>query len=555
MKRIILLLYTLSFSAGVFAQQLDKDFFSNSQDFFSKYVYNGKVKYEAVKKDSVLVNKLIEQIGSYDLRIAGKYTRKAFCLNAYNILVIKSVSDNYPVESVLDIKGFFDQKTYTFAGEELTLNEIDKTKIGNEFDVDPRVHFWLNHAAIGDPELYKNAMMIYNINDLLDQQTKAALNNNDFIGVDTEGKEVLVPMLFKLNEKDFTSDGKTILEFINHYRKEKINPDFKISFYPCNYDLNDWDAKTKSLMDETQLLSQEEKGAVISKNVTEPVKEASELQPQDTTVISDHIKWSNDILSEGSYMIDSGFQVRTTGSLNTHHATYNKDLTRVNNDFRSTYFNLTVQGWNKISNRVNYGVQFTFRSFVISGFDSSPYEALSLSNNKSSKFYFRDISNSIKYLFHEGKWRVTGITSILVPASKSNFVKYKGDSLVDVGQTQWINQLFVNRYFSKYFTLNSELNSTYRFNASNSANKFIVRGSLLPEFNYWLSRSLRFYAFCELNAQLYQDFFSTFYFREGAGLTFVSGKVSQWDFQYFYNAVGKKSGAASAIIVGGRFNF
>ena len=553
MKRITTLLFVLIVFVAS-AQRTKDDFFSNAQIFFSTYVIKGKVNYEAVKKDSVFVNKLIDQVKSFKVSQSGKNEREAFYLNTYNILVIKSVADHYPIKSALDIKGFFDMQTHEVGGESVTLDELEKVIIANEYK-DPRIRFWLIPAAVGSPGVNSNALTLHNINGLLEQQTVAALSNDDYIGIDKEHKEVLVPVIFKINEKDYSGNGKTVLDYINSYRKKKINYGYKVSYYFFNSDLNDFNKKSESGVKVI-----EKEPLVASAKVNAHGKDSIPPGPIEK-INTDTVKTINrfdsieDILSAGSYMLNTVFQLRAAGSLNTQHALYNGDMNRVDIDYRSSNFNFVVQGWNRISEHVNYGVQFTFRSLFISSYNSSPYDAISFSNSKNSKFYFRDVTNSVKFLIHDGKWRVTGITSLLVPGSKNNVVKYHKDSLFDFGQTQWINQLFFNRTFSKYFTLNTEFNGTYRFNVSNTSNSFILRGSLLPEFNYWFSPSVRFFAFCELNPQLNNGFFANFYFREGAGFTLVPGKISQWDFLYQYNALGKRAVATSSFMVAGRFNF
>ncbi|MEP7168815.1 MAG: DUF547 domain-containing protein, partial [Bacteroidota bacterium] len=492
-----------------------------------------------------------------------------------NILVIKSVADNYPVNSPLDITGFYDSQSHVVAGENVTLDELEKVTIGNEYD-DPRIHFWLNPgAASGYPPVNSKAIMLYNLNELMDEQLTTAINNKEFIALDDEHKEVLVPMIFKINENDFTKDGKTVLDFINTYRKKKIRSDYKINYYSANRDLNDSKerSKTKNVVEEKKAapmapkIETPKKDSVVEKPIEKIVEKPIEKPVEgvvekpvenankDSVRTAGETLRGDDILSQGSYMLHTVFQIRALGSNNTQHALYNADLNRVDNDYRTSNFTFTVQCWNKLSERVNYGVQFNFRSLVISDINSSPYNTLSFSNKKNSKFYFRDVSNSLKYLFHEGKWRVTGITTILVPGSKNNVVQFKRDSLYDNGQNLWINQLFFNRRFSKYFTLNTDLEGTYRLSNANSTNGFIVRASLLPEFNYWITRSLKFYVFFELNPLVNHGFFSSFYFREGTGFTLVPGKIAQWDLQYYYYALGKKSSAISSLLLAGRFNF
>ncbi|MEO5572618.1 MAG: DUF547 domain-containing protein [Bacteroidia bacterium] len=572
MKISVSLLFLL-FSLSVAAQQPRDDFFSNAHELFSNYVSKGKVNYAALKKNTALLNRLSHEIETFNLPTAGKNTRQAFYLNAYNILVIKAAAENYPLQSPLNIPGFFDAQTHKIAGEELTLDELEKITIGNEYD-DPRIHFWLSKAALGGPVINENALMMYNINDLLDQQMAATVNNSSIVAVDSKSKEVLVPMTFKINESDITRNGKTVLDFINNWREKKITSDFKISYYSFNWDVNDSQDKQKIKLTVQTVVpaaatvvkttvattdSTAEQPAVktvaAEKEPPAAIENASTGEASGTFSSAEAKPEADDILSQGSYMLHSDFQIRTTGTLNTQHAAYNNGLDRVNNPVRTTAFNFGIQAWSHLSARADYGVQFTFRSLVIDDYSSSPYAALSFSNGKNSKVYFRDVTNSIKYLIHDGKSRITAISSFNVPVTKSNVITYGKDTLVDSGTSQWFNQLFYVRNFSKYFTLNFELNGTLRFNIPANAKKLLMRSSLLPEFNYWFNDAFRFYAFFELNPQVNHGFFSNFYFREGAGITLIPGKTAQWDFQYNYLALGKRSLATSSFLFGGRFNF
>lgn len=541
MKRFITALF-IAFSLSVSAQTGRNDFFNSAQAFFSQYISKGKVDYAAVKKDSVFVTGLVKEIETFNLRQSGKNSRKAFYLNAYNILVIKSVADNYPVKSPLDINGFFDAKVYTVAGEETTLDELEKVTLGNEYE-DPRIHFWLVPAANGSAALNSNAILISNLDDLLNEQAKTALNNEEYIGVDAAHKDVLLPMNFKVYESDFTRDGKTMLDFINIYRKKKIPVDYKINFYPLNWDLNDARKTSKT----------KDKIVVIPAKIDTVASTDSTLTKKKKRTYIEYT--GDDILSEGSNFLTSVFQLRFSAIVNSQRSFYNGEWNRINDDVRASHLTFAVQGWNRITNKINFGLQLTYRSLTAGSFESSPYSTFSFSNSKNSKVYFRDVTNSLKFLLHDYNSRWVYQTSLLVPVSKNNAVTYKGISVLDNLQTQWINQLFFIHQYSQFFTLNAELNQNLRFKSANAESKFTVRSSLTPEFNYWFSRSFKFYAYLELNPQLTEGAFSSFYFREGAGLTVLSGKTFQSDLQYFYNALGKRANATQSLMLGCRLNF
>ncbi|MDH5603367.1 MAG: DUF547 domain-containing protein, partial [Cyclobacteriaceae bacterium] len=84
-------------------------FFKNADDFFHHHVKYGNVNYSALKTNSTQLNSLVDQIRTATLP-EDKNERKALYINAYNILVISATVSNYPVQSVMDIPGFFNEK-------------------------------------------------------------------------------------------------------------------------------------------------------------------------------------------------------------------------------------------------------------------------------------------------------------------------------------------------------------------------------------------------------------------------------------------------------------
>ena len=87
-----------------------QDFFEKADLFFNDYLAEGLVKYEAIKKKTQALNELTAEIASYPLEDMSNDSKKAFLINAYNLLVIKQIIENYPVEGPLEVKGFFNEK-------------------------------------------------------------------------------------------------------------------------------------------------------------------------------------------------------------------------------------------------------------------------------------------------------------------------------------------------------------------------------------------------------------------------------------------------------------
>jgi hypothetical protein len=236
-KRISVLIIALFCCLRVGAQNILPDFTSDADAFFKKYVTNGQVAYAAVQKDAKTLAALTSQIGRMNLAGAPDESRKAFYINAYNILVIQAVANQFPLKSVMDKPGFFDKTTHLVAGEKLTLNDLEKKKLLQPY-ADARLHFVLACAAVSCPPLASFAYTPEGLNTQLDTRTKAALNNPAFIRVSKRDKKVLVSKIFDWYQTDFTKGNQPILTYINKYRTENIPPGYQVSFYEYDWSLN-----------------------------------------------------------------------------------------------------------------------------------------------------------------------------------------------------------------------------------------------------------------------------------------------------------------------------
>jgi hypothetical protein len=237
-KKSLSLLFGLLATVLVSAQ--DKtEFFSEADTFFQTYVTEGRVDYQAIAQSPEELNSLL---GLAKVMITSKDNVKeyqAFWVNAYNLLVIKSVVDNYPIRSPLDKVGFFDGTKHEIGGTQVTLNDIEHKMLRAVFPKEPRFHFVLVCAGLGCPPIINKAYLPKTLNDQLENQTLLALNDSDFIQV--KNNKVKVSQIFEWYNDDFTQDGKSLVDFINVYKTEKLPANSKISFYEYDWSLNEKD--------------------------------------------------------------------------------------------------------------------------------------------------------------------------------------------------------------------------------------------------------------------------------------------------------------------------
>ena len=233
MKKILALaIIVLSVTSGY--AQVDQ-FFTKANTFFKTHVKNGRVDYKTIKKTPQALDELLSLAAKTSVSTSKPKTYQAFYINAYNLAVIKGIVQNFPLKSPLDVKGFFDKKTYVLGGKKTTLNDLENKLLRAKFPSEARFHFVLVCAGLGCPPIIAEAYLPNTLNAQLDRQTKKSLNNPNFIKV--KGKKVQISQIFEWYKGDFTKKGSEI-DYINKFRKEPISTKAKVSYYPYDWRLN-----------------------------------------------------------------------------------------------------------------------------------------------------------------------------------------------------------------------------------------------------------------------------------------------------------------------------
>ena len=132
----------------------------------------------------------------------------AYWINFYNALTVQVILDHYPTDSILDIKispGFFsigpwDKKLVTVEGEELSLNDMEH-RILRPIWRDPRIHYGVNCASIGCPNLLTTAYTADNVDGLLTENAVAYVNHPR--GASLQNGALTVSSIYDWFEEDF----------------------------------------------------------------------------------------------------------------------------------------------------------------------------------------------------------------------------------------------------------------------------------------------------------------------------------------------------------------
>ena len=219
------------------AQSIES-FYDGVDNFLADFAEDGLVDYGAIAEQPAELDALVGMIASLDRGALSADHEKAFLINAYNILVIKNVVDNYPTNSPLEVNGFFDRAKFEVSGTSYTLNELEKGDLFKAYP-DARLHFVLVCAAIGCPELIAVAYRAETLDELLDERTRAVLNNEKHVRTNESSKRHEVSELFTWYKSDFTTDGMDVIDYINQYRTEPLEEGYKLGSITYDWQLND----------------------------------------------------------------------------------------------------------------------------------------------------------------------------------------------------------------------------------------------------------------------------------------------------------------------------
>ena len=231
----------------------------------------GMVDYTALRRHRLRLKALLLEFDTLEPSEYRKWTKEnkiAFWLNAYNIQMLKIITDNYPIQSsrilrlypgwgpnsILHIKGIWTEYKFLVMDEEFTLSEIDKRFFRKEFD-DPRIFFAVSKGSLSSPPLRNEPYYGRRLNEQLDDQVKKFLSRPLALQIDTEKQRLYLSSLFQSSSygKEFISKfaidkkfkeheptTRAVLNFITNYVSKDIVSFLELGNYSVKYMKYDW---------------------------------------------------------------------------------------------------------------------------------------------------------------------------------------------------------------------------------------------------------------------------------------------------------------------------
>lgn len=187
------------------------------------------VDYAAVTPDDrAMLDDFLQAMGLVPISAYNRNEQMAYWINLYNALTVKVVLEHFPVDSIRDIDtspgwfadGPWGAEAISIEGQALTLNDIEH-RILRPIWKDPRIHYAVNCASVGCPDLRQDAYTAENLETSLDAAARTYVN--DARGIEIVGDQVKVSSIYDWFFDDFGGTEETLIAHLVKYAE----PDLK----------------------------------------------------------------------------------------------------------------------------------------------------------------------------------------------------------------------------------------------------------------------------------------------------------------------------------------
>ncbi len=198
-------------------------------EFLQKYLITDHpsgvhlVSYDAVTtEDKDRLDNYLDRLQKVPVSNLNRAEQKAFWINAYNALTVKVILDHYPVDSIrdIDLSGWFTTGPWkaellSIEGIALTLDDIEH-RILRPIWEDNRIHYAVNCASIGCPDLQNVPFTVQNTEELLEKGARDHINHPR--GARFQNDDTLVvSSIYDWFQEDFNGSVNGVLKHLSKY--------------------------------------------------------------------------------------------------------------------------------------------------------------------------------------------------------------------------------------------------------------------------------------------------------------------------------------------------
>jgi len=187
-----------------------------------------RLHYVAVSdKDKTDLKRYITDLSNIKITQYSRKQQLPFWINLYNALTTQIILEHYPLESIRDIDispGFFsdgpwDKKIIVIQKQSISLNDIEH-RILRPIWKDLRIHYALNCASLGCPNLQNVAFTQQNIERLFERSMRDYINHPR--GVEVVDGKVNLSSIYNWFQDDFGSNEQDVLKHLRQYAKPEL---------------------------------------------------------------------------------------------------------------------------------------------------------------------------------------------------------------------------------------------------------------------------------------------------------------------------------------------
>lgn len=198
--------------------------------------------------DRAVLDAYIDQLQSIAISRYRRTEQRAFWINLYNAATIQVILDHYPVESItrIDISpglfsnGPWGKKLLTVEGEAISLDDIEH-RILRPIWKDPLIHYSVNCASVGCPNLALSAFTAENHTALVEENARAYINSPR--GAVVEKGKLRASSIYVWFKTDFGGTDRAVIKHLLKYAEPKLADQLKgvgkISKDDYDWSLND----------------------------------------------------------------------------------------------------------------------------------------------------------------------------------------------------------------------------------------------------------------------------------------------------------------------------
>lgn len=178
--------------------------------------------------DKSKLKNYLERLSNIDPRQFNKNEQLAYWINLYNALTINVVLKHYPIESIKNIgdgfTGPWNQELITIAGINVSLNQIEHGILRALWQ-EKRIHYVINCASIGCPDLLPKPFNSKEINKQLDEAAIRFINQNK--GVYLSENKLVLSSIYHWFSDDFGTNTQEIITHISDYANTPLKEQLK----------------------------------------------------------------------------------------------------------------------------------------------------------------------------------------------------------------------------------------------------------------------------------------------------------------------------------------